>query len=95
MALLASSFEEIENVIAEWEAYAGPERGKPAKKRKSARDRLRPITDSDGNLIYLGRTGPQNDRVTFDIAGPGRLVAPCPGRAWIACHRAGERPRTI
>jgi predicted ribosome quality control (RQC) complex YloA/Tae2 family protein len=70
MALLATSFEEIENVIAEWEAYAGPERGKPERRRKGAPDRVRPIADSEGNLIYLGRTGPQNDRVTFDVAGP-------------------------
>jgi predicted ribosome quality control (RQC) complex YloA/Tae2 family protein len=57
-------------MIAEWDAYAGPERGKPEKKRKSAPDRVRPVSDSDGNLIYIGRTGPQNDRVTFEIAGP-------------------------
>ena len=70
MALLAASFEEIENVIAEWEAFVGPERGKPERKRKQAPDRVGPLTDDDGNLVYVGRTGPQNDRVTFDIAGP-------------------------
>lgn len=70
MALLASSFEEVENVVAEWDAFAGPERGKTVKKRRTATDRVRPVSDEHGNLIYVGRTGPQNDRVTFDIAGP-------------------------
>ncbi len=70
MALLATSYEEIENVIAEWESFAGPERGKPARKRKIPSDRVRPFTDEEGNHIYVGRNGPQNDRVTFDIAGP-------------------------
>jgi predicted ribosome quality control (RQC) complex YloA/Tae2 family protein len=70
MALIATSFDEIESVIAEWETYAGPERGKSERKRSGKQDRVRPLTDSDGNLIYIGRSGPQNDRVTFDIAGP-------------------------
>jgi predicted ribosome quality control (RQC) complex YloA/Tae2 family protein len=70
MALLATSFEEIEDVIAEWEAFVGPERGKPEKKRKHRGERIRPLVDAEGNLIYIGRTGPQNDRVTFEIAGP-------------------------
>ncbi len=69
MALLATSYEEIENVIGEWEAFAGPERGKQERKRKSQSDRVRPFTDEEGNLIYVGRSGPQNDRVTFEIAG--------------------------
>ena len=70
MALLATSYEEIESIIGEWEAFAGPERGKQERKRKSQPDRARPITDGEGNLIYVGRSGPQNERVTFEIAGP-------------------------
>jgi predicted ribosome quality control (RQC) complex YloA/Tae2 family protein len=70
LTLLASSFAEIESVTAEWETYAGPERGQVSRKKKSAPDRLRPYSDAEGNLVYIGRTGPQNDRVTFDIAGP-------------------------
>ncbi|MEZ4532493.1 MAG: NFACT RNA binding domain-containing protein [Thermomicrobiales bacterium] len=70
MALLASSFEEIEGVVAEWQAYAGVESGKPERRRKQDPDRVRPTQDHEGNLIYVGRSGPQNDRVTFDIAGP-------------------------
>jgi predicted ribosome quality control (RQC) complex YloA/Tae2 family protein len=69
MTLLASTFPEIESVLAEWYAYAGPEKGEQPKKRKQPSDRIRPYTDDEGNLIYIGRTGPQNDRVTFDIAG--------------------------
>ncbi|HET9660902.1 MAG TPA: NFACT RNA binding domain-containing protein [Thermomicrobiales bacterium] len=67
---LASTFPEIESVLAEWEAYAGPEKGERSKTRKRQPDRLRPSTDAEGNLVYVGRTGPQNDRVTFDIAAP-------------------------
>ncbi|MCC6674332.1 MAG: DUF814 domain-containing protein, partial [Thermomicrobiales bacterium] len=70
MTLLAASFSEIEDVLAEWEAYAGPGKEGKSRKRKSTMDRIRPYTDEEGNLVYIGRTGPQNDRVTFDIAGP-------------------------
>jgi predicted ribosome quality control (RQC) complex YloA/Tae2 family protein len=70
MTLLASSFSEIESVLAEWQLYAGPEKGERPKKLKQSADRIRPIVDDEGNLVYIGRTGPQNDRVTFDIAGP-------------------------
>jgi predicted ribosome quality control (RQC) complex YloA/Tae2 family protein len=70
MTLLASSFSEIESVLAEWDAYAGPEKGAQPKKRKQPTGRIRPFVDAEGNLVYIGRTGPQNDRVTFDIAGP-------------------------
>jgi predicted ribosome quality control (RQC) complex YloA/Tae2 family protein len=70
MTLLASTFPEIESVLAEWTAYAGPEKGERPKKRKQPADRIRPYTDQEGNLVYIGRTGPQNDRVTFEIAGP-------------------------
>ncbi len=70
MALLASSYAEIEGMLAEWEAYAGPENEGRPRKRKGGADRIRPYTDAEGNLVYIGRTGPQNDRVTFDIAGP-------------------------
>lgn len=69
MTLLAASFSEIEDVLAEWEAYAGPGKEGKSRKRKSTMDRIRPYTDEEGNLVYIGRTGPQNDRVTFDIAG--------------------------
>ncbi len=70
MALLASSFQEIESVMDEWVAYAGPDRTEPSRKRRATSERLRPYTDDEGNLVYVGRTGPQNDRVTFEIAGP-------------------------
>ena len=70
LTLLAASFAEIENLVAEWESYAGPERGQQSKKKKRQDDRIRPYTDAEGNLVYVGRSGPQNDRVTFEIAGP-------------------------
>lgn len=70
MVLLASTFEEIENLLREWDAFAGADRGKPEPKPKIAADRVRPIPDGEGNLIYVGRSGPQNDRVTFELSGP-------------------------
>ena len=70
MTRLASSFQEIENVLSEWESYAGSPNATVVRKRKSAAERVRPYTDTEGNLVYIGRTGPQNDRVTFEIAGP-------------------------
>lgn len=70
MTMLASSFAEIEGVLDEWELIAGPAGRSRPRKQKRATDRIRPYTDSEGNLVYIGRTGPQNDRVTFEIAGP-------------------------
>jgi len=28
------------------------------------------MTDRNGNAIYIGRSGAENERITFDIAGP-------------------------
>lgn len=70
MVMLATTFPEIEAVMAEWETYAGPASGPTRQKRKEKSDRVRPVVDAEGNQVYIGRTGPQNDRVTFDIGGP-------------------------
>jgi predicted ribosome quality control (RQC) complex YloA/Tae2 family protein len=43
----------------------------PTRKRKPpAIRRPQPLVDSHGNLVYIGRSGPQNELLTFEIAGP-------------------------
>jgi predicted ribosome quality control (RQC) complex YloA/Tae2 family protein len=42
-----------------------------SKKQKSRK--VAPLTDDDGNLIYIGRSGRENEQVTFDIAGSDDL----------------------
>lgn len=72
----AETFNDLEALAAEWERYGArgqrPEqhgkRGKP--KRLKAPKRPAPLYDRDGNAISIGRTGEQNDLVTFDVAGP-------------------------
>ena len=71
----AESFAEWETLQAEWERYrvtsglAG--RDIKTKPRKTpARPRIKPLYDDDGNAVFVGLSGPQNDEVTFDVAGP-------------------------
>jgi predicted ribosome quality control (RQC) complex YloA/Tae2 family protein len=71
----AQSFPDIEALLAEWERYriqmgiAGEQKGGRPRKLPQGR-RVRPLYDAEGNAIYIGRNGAQNDEVTFDIAGP-------------------------
>lgn len=75
----AETFPAIEAIRAEFEEHTGGRGGQPiekpghkAKKAKQTR-RVTPLTDLDGNLIYIGRSGKENDQVTFDIGGPNDL----------------------
>jgi len=52
-------------------ASTGERSGKISRKQQTKRPVA--ITDASGNAIYIGRTGRENDQVTFDIAGPGDL----------------------
>jgi len=70
---LAESFDEIEALRKEWEttqlrSINGDE---PTNKRKQPRKVVAPkhIVDQFGNRIYIGRTGAQNELVTFEIGG--------------------------
>lgn len=65
-----TEFAGIEALAAEWEAHTGTPspRGKP--RRRPEAKRPRPLLDDDGNAVYIGRSGPQNDQITFDLAGP-------------------------
>ncbi|HUG16594.1 MAG TPA: NFACT family protein [Thermomicrobiales bacterium] len=75
----AETYDEIETVRLEWLAFASDTRGlarvtrpKGARPAHSAR-RPRSLRLASGHIIFIGRTGRQNDTVTFDIANPGDL----------------------
>lgn len=65
----APGFAELEALAAEWAEQAAPEDARKPK-RKSTPRRPKALTDAQGNSIYIGRSGPQNDLLTFEIAGP-------------------------
>ncbi len=65
----APGFAELEALAAEWQVLQATE--EPTRKRKPpAIRRPQPLVDSHGNLVYIGRSGPQNELLTFEIAGP-------------------------
>ncbi|MGH2549146.1 MAG: Rqc2 family fibronectin-binding protein [Thermomicrobiales bacterium] len=70
----AENFPDIESLQIEWDRYRAQSqpgsKDKRATKRSAPARRLRPLIDDDGNAIYIGRSGSQNDEVTFAIAGP-------------------------
>lgn len=75
----ADSYDEIESVRIEWVAFASETPGivrasqpKGARPAASAR-RPRAFILPGGQAVYVGRTGRQNDTVTFDIANSGDL----------------------
>jgi predicted ribosome quality control (RQC) complex YloA/Tae2 family protein len=65
----APGFSELEALAAESAELAAPDPGSRPKKSTAPR-RPRALVDADGNSVYVGRSGPQNEFVTFDIAGP-------------------------
>jgi predicted ribosome quality control (RQC) complex YloA/Tae2 family protein len=66
----AAGFAELETLQAEWEARGGPPRDGAKPRRRTPDRRPRPLHDAAGNAVYIGRSGAQNDLVTFDLAGP-------------------------
>jgi predicted ribosome quality control (RQC) complex YloA/Tae2 family protein len=66
----AEGFAELEALAAEWQAHgSAPREGGKASQRPPDR-RPRPLFDARGNAVYVGRSGAQNDLITFDLAGP-------------------------
>ena len=65
----APGFNELEALAAEWAEASAPE-GAPRPRRRAAPKRPKALIDAAGNGVYIGRSGPQNDLLTFDIAGP-------------------------
>lgn len=77
MRLLASQadgFAAIEAIRQEFDAHTGGRhnaqlnKGHQASKKQGSR-KVQPIHDDDDNLIYIGRSGRENEQVTFEIAG--------------------------
>jgi predicted ribosome quality control (RQC) complex YloA/Tae2 family protein len=78
LADMAETYDEIESVRLEWIAWADETAGHKATRAKGARPskqarRPRSYRNRFGDTIFVGRTGQQNDTVTFDIAGPTDL----------------------
>jgi predicted ribosome quality control (RQC) complex YloA/Tae2 family protein len=64
----APGFSELEALAAEWAEQAPPEHASRPRKSTAPR-RPRALVDTHGNSVYVGRSGHQNELVTFDIAG--------------------------
>ncbi len=75
----ADTYDDIESVRIEWQEYAGQTQGigtasRPGGSKPAAAARRPKRFDLDsGATIWIGRTGKQNDAVTFDIGGPEDL----------------------
>jgi predicted ribosome quality control (RQC) complex YloA/Tae2 family protein len=65
----APGFSELEALAAEWTEQAAPDPATRPRKNAAPR-RPRALVDAKGNSVYVGRSGRQNELVTFDIAGP-------------------------
>lgn len=69
----AEGFAAIEAMRQEFEEHTGGrqsvgERAGSKSKKQSVR-RVQGMTETGGNMIFLGRSGKENDQVTFDIGG--------------------------
>lgn len=74
LAMQAERFDELEAIAVEWDGYqrstGRSETNRKPVRRSTPSRRPRAIQDSSGNAIYIGRSGVENDAVTFDVAGP-------------------------
>ena len=64
----APGFAELEQLTAEWAEHHSPPEARP--RRKLVPRKPRALVDEAGNTVLIGRSGPQNDLLTFEIAGP-------------------------
>ncbi len=74
LAAQATRFEDIEAIMIEWDRYEREHGTRSAGQQKTYRrsappKRTRPLNDPSGALIYVGRSGSENEKVTFEIAG--------------------------
>ncbi|HEU0113464.1 MAG TPA: NFACT family protein [Thermomicrobiales bacterium] len=94
----ASAFAELDALAAEWDGRDGAA-SRPARRSQPPK-RPRPLLDVEGNAVFIGRSGVQNDLVTFDLLGPDDAWLHARGVAGshvgIRWRRPGdERPETI
>ncbi|MDQ3045263.1 MAG: NFACT family protein, partial [Chloroflexota bacterium] len=67
----AEGFAAIESLTAEWQARGGESRKQSDRGARATTQskRPRPVHEADGYAVYVGRSGRENDQVTFDLAG--------------------------
>lgn len=76
MAGEAEGFAAIEAIRQEFDEHTGGKhsgkqnKGHQAGKKQTSR-KVSPLSDDDGNLYYIGRSGRENEQVTFEIAAAG------------------------
>lgn len=70
LAQHAVSIQDIEDLEAEWRARRPTGAQSRSLPRSSQRKRTAPVLDVNGHAIFVGKSGAENDRVTFEIAGP-------------------------
>lgn len=78
LAAEAEGFAAIESIRYEFEEnapgspgiYSRGNKGHRASKKQANR-KVSPLTDDDGNLYYIGKSGRENEQVTFEIAHAG------------------------
>lgn len=72
----AEGFAAIEGIRQEFDEQTGGKhsgkqnKGHQASKKQASR-KVSPFTDDDGNLYYIGKSGRENEQVTFEIAHAG------------------------
>ena len=66
----AVSIQDVEDLEVEWRARQPAASSARAPKRSTGRKRTQPTAEVKGQPIFVGRSGAENDHVTFDIAGP-------------------------
>jgi predicted ribosome quality control (RQC) complex YloA/Tae2 family protein len=70
LAQQAVSIQDIEDIEAEWRARQPAISSSRPPKRSTGRKRTQPTIEVKGHPIFVGRSGSENDHVTFDVAGP-------------------------
>lgn len=69
----AEGFAAIETLRQEFEEHTGGRQSvgerKGSTSRKKQERRVPGLTEASGNLVYIGRSGRENDQVTFEIGG--------------------------
>ena len=92
----APGFSELEALAAEWAEQAPPDQASRPKKSTVPR-RPQALVDARGNSVYIGRSGHQNEFVTFDVAGPDDTwlhARGVPGSHVVIRWRSPERPES-
>jgi predicted ribosome quality control (RQC) complex YloA/Tae2 family protein len=70
LAEQAVSIQDIEEIEAEWRSRQPAGSREKAPKRSTGKKRTMPITEVKGQPIFVGRSGAENEHVTFNVAGP-------------------------